>query len=129
MTPTLCSTLCTGFKFLGVQNHRECYCGNDYGNAGGKDTETACSRPCDGNKSITCGGGNHNSIYKIGPSGGHAVLKAVASADGSRGRVLYVPKGATANLTNVLITGGEVISGDLAPCSPPPAAPLLPGTA
>eukprot|EP00966_Prymnesium_polylepis_P268020 6191822-Prymnesium_polylepis.1 len=63
MTPTLCSTLCTGFKFIGVQNGYQCFCGNDYGNAGGKDSETACSSPCSGNQSIMCGAPVHNSIY------------------------------------------------------------------
>ena len=41
------------------------HCGNDYGNAGGKDVETACSSPCSGNQSIMCGAGWHNSIFAI----------------------------------------------------------------
>ena len=38
MTPQFCSGLCKGFKFFGVQGDKgeNCFCGNDYGNQGGK---------------------------------------------------------------------------------------------
>merc|ERR1719181_1272429 len=36
MTPQYCSGMCTGFKFFGLQFGGNCFCGNDYGNQGGK---------------------------------------------------------------------------------------------
>jgi hypothetical protein len=62
-TPALCSALCTGFKFFGVQNGEECHCGNDYGNQGGKAPDNDCGTSCNGDSSIMCGGSVRNSIY------------------------------------------------------------------
>jgi hypothetical protein len=63
MTPTLCSALCTGYKFFGLQNGNSCFCGDDYGNQGGKVAESDCGAQCTGDSSIMCGGSNRNSIY------------------------------------------------------------------
>eukprot|EP00747_Dinoflagellata_sp_TGD_P003024 gnl/TRDRNA2_/TRDRNA2_106637_c0_seq1.p1 gnl/TRDRNA2_/TRDRNA2_106637_c0~~gnl/TRDRNA2_/TRDRNA2_106637_c0_seq1.p1 ORF type:complete len:203 (+),score=38.69 gnl/TRDRNA2_/TRDRNA2_106637_c0_seq1:350-958(+) len=63
MTPSLCSALCTGFKFFGVQFGYNCFCGDDYGNQGGKAPESDCGSPCTGDSSIMCGGSSRNSIY------------------------------------------------------------------
>jgi hypothetical protein len=65
MTPTICSAICYGFKFFGLQgdsHHVECFCGNDYGTYG-KVSESECSSPCTGDPSIMCGAPDRNSIY------------------------------------------------------------------
>jgi hypothetical protein len=63
MTPAVCSTLCFGFKFFGVQFGGGCFCGNDYGNQGGKAPDSDCDTACGGDPSIKCGGAYKNSIY------------------------------------------------------------------
>jgi hypothetical protein len=68
MTPKFCSGLCKGFKFFGVQDGWACFCGDDYGNQGGKTPESECNVPCRGDASIMCGGGYRNSIYAQPPS-------------------------------------------------------------
>mmetsp|Transcript_66291 Transcript_66291/g.181798 ORF Transcript_66291/g.181798 Transcript_66291/m.181798 type:complete len:167 (+) Transcript_66291:125-625(+) len=70
MTMATCSGMCTGFKFFGLQAGGECYCGDDYGNAGGKKEESECNMACTGDASEICGGGGHNSIYAQPPSTG-----------------------------------------------------------
>jgi hypothetical protein len=65
MRPELCNDLCRGFHFFGVQFGYECFCGDDYGNQGGKAPENQCDLPCHGDSSIMCGGANHNSIYAV----------------------------------------------------------------
>jgi hypothetical protein len=68
MAPQLCSDLCHGFKFFGVQ-FSNCFCGNDYGNQGGKVPESDCNAPCPGDPAIMCGSkGSFNSIYAQPPS-------------------------------------------------------------
>jgi hypothetical protein len=62
MTPEFCSGLCKGFKFFGVQTNG-CFCGDDYGNQGGKTPESDCNAP-----SIMCGADYRNSIYAQPPS-------------------------------------------------------------
>eukprot|EP01049_Picozoa_sp_SAG25_P006034 SAG25_NODE_434_length_8070_cov_90.584117_9_plen_360_part_00 len=82
MTPTLCSGLCSGFKFFGVQFGGGCFCGNDFGNQGGKTPETDCNTPCNGDSGTMCGGSNRNSIYAQPPStGGDARLHAEHQAN------------------------------------------------
>jgi hypothetical protein len=68
LTPQICSALCHGFKFFGLQDGYGCYCGNDYGNQGGKVPETDCDMPCNGDSSTMCGGESRNSIYAQPPS-------------------------------------------------------------
>jgi hypothetical protein len=68
MTPQFCSGLCNGFKFFGIQYGAQCFCGNDYGNQGGKSPESDCSVPCPGDTSLSCGGAERNSIYAQPPS-------------------------------------------------------------
>lgn len=63
MTPQLCSGICSGFKFFGIQAGYQCYCGNDYGNQGGKAPARDCPNKCTGNTTLSCGGGSRNSIY------------------------------------------------------------------
>jgi hypothetical protein len=63
MTPHLCSVICTGYKFFGLQEN-QCFCGNEYGNQGGKaSSDSECDYPCPGDNSTMCGASHHNSIY------------------------------------------------------------------
>jgi hypothetical protein len=63
MTPTACSSLCTSFKFFGVQDGWGCFCGDDYGNQGGKAPDGDCNTQCTGDRSIMCGAPFRNSVY------------------------------------------------------------------
>jgi hypothetical protein len=68
MTPQLCNDMCQDFRFFGVQDHYQCFCGNDYGNQGGKAPESECNYPCTGvvwSSAVMCGGNLHNSIYAV----------------------------------------------------------------
>jgi hypothetical protein len=62
MTPAVCSALCTGFKYFGVQFSFACFCGDEYGQYGKLD-ESDCNSPCRGDSSTMCGGHVINSIY------------------------------------------------------------------
>jgi hypothetical protein len=68
MTTLVCSALCKEFKFFGLQDGGECYCGNDYGNQGGKAPESDCNMICSGSPIEICGDGARNSIYAQPPS-------------------------------------------------------------
>ncbi len=68
MTVATCSGMCRGFKFFGVQLTNECFCGNDYGNQGGKVPESDCDHICSGSPIEICGGASRNSIYAQPPS-------------------------------------------------------------
>ena len=48
------------FLFAGVQNKRECYCGNWYYKHGKADN---CDLQCDGDPNEICGGRWANSVY------------------------------------------------------------------
>jgi hypothetical protein len=67
MTPQLCSSICSGFKFFGVQAGSQCFCGNDYGNQGGKAPDSECTKQCTGNTTLVCGGPSRNSVYAQQP--------------------------------------------------------------
>eukprot|EP00941_MAST-03F_sp_MAST-3F-sp1_P001215 g1215.t1 len=53
-----------GYVYAGTQWYGECWCGNSYGSYGEVD-EKRCDRPCKLDPTEFCGGGYHNSIYKI----------------------------------------------------------------
>jgi hypothetical protein len=61
MTVATCSAMCRGFKFFGIQLTNQCFCGNDYGNQGGKKPESDCDSTCTGSPIEICGGSNRNS--------------------------------------------------------------------
>jgi hypothetical protein len=65
MSPELCNGMCNGFAFFGLQGGGECYCGNDYGNMGGRAADSECSMRCTGNPGAMCGNWGHNSIYHV----------------------------------------------------------------
>ena len=50
-----------GYRYAGVEYYGECYCGNSV--QGVKTLDSACTFPCTGNKTQTCGGNNLISVY------------------------------------------------------------------
>ncbi|KXZ45929.1 hypothetical protein GPECTOR_49g513 [Gonium pectorale] len=70
MTPGLCAKLAVhkGYSYFGVQAGSECWGGNDFARATlvyGQDSDGACSTPCAGNSSQTCGGPARNALYSL----------------------------------------------------------------
>ncbi|PAA81169.1 hypothetical protein BOX15_Mlig028452g3 [Macrostomum lignano] len=64
MTVKRCVKLCQDrqFKFAGLQNGKECWCGQQFGKYG-PGLQTSCDKDCAGDASMKCGGGWHNSVY------------------------------------------------------------------
>lgn len=58
--------LCTpiGFRYVGLQYHRQCFCGNSY-NRFRPLPLTACGAACSGNQTEMCGGNWKLSVYEI----------------------------------------------------------------
>ncbi|CAN9264226.1 unnamed protein product [Alternaria alternata] len=63
ITVEKCETLCAGFKYFGVQNGKECFCGNTFKYATQHKPESDCSSPCTGDKNQKCGGGYRSNVY------------------------------------------------------------------
>ncbi|GAB1606542.1 uncharacterized protein LOC115209445 [Argonauta hians] len=65
VTLQLCFNHCSGYKYAGLQNSMECYCGNSYDRYGSLPADQwKCNSPCAGNASDICGGIMHNSVYQ-----------------------------------------------------------------
>eukprot|EP00048_Salpingoeca_helianthica_P004141 m.74145 g.74145 ORF g.74145 m.74145 type:complete len:607 (-) comp13070_c2_seq1:69-1889(-) len=94
MSPLLCQALCSNYRFFGLQNGNECYCGQlpfMYGAA------QTCNVPCKGDTAHTCGGESTNSIFgncdengcgflsKLEPYGGVPSLQGSSSTTSSSG--------------------------------------------
>ena len=66
MSATVCSKLCQGYKYYGLQNHRECRCaGMDWLPSYGKRNNTDCNAVCTGDTKTMCGGPWRNSIFRL----------------------------------------------------------------
>jgi hypothetical protein len=65
LTAARCVEICRnrGFAYAGLQNGKQCYCGNSYGRLG---RVANCDMPCSGNAKEMCGGWWANSIYSVG---------------------------------------------------------------
>ncbi|MCJ1459416.1 hypothetical protein MMC28_009794 [Mycoblastus sanguinarius] len=63
MTVEICVAECkgNGYRYAGLEYYGECFCGDSI--AGASTTESACTYPCTGNKSETCGGSDILSVY------------------------------------------------------------------
>ena len=67
MTPELCQRICfenNNFKFAGVQNAKECFCGNDEPPASKVMPRSHCNSPCSGNPHMMCGGSLRMNVYR-----------------------------------------------------------------
>ena len=61
MTLELCSHLCQGYRYFGVQNGGSgCFCGTKYGRYG---PSNKCAMACAGDRAQICGGAGANSVY------------------------------------------------------------------
>ncbi|RGP59271.1 hypothetical protein FSPOR_11421 [Fusarium sporotrichioides] len=65
MTPTSCLTACAdqGFPLAGLEYGGECYCGNVLANDTVKADVGDCNVPCNGDKTLLCGGPSRLSVY------------------------------------------------------------------
>jgi len=67
MTPELCQRICfenNNFKFAGVQNAEECFCGNVEPPATKVMPRSHCNSPCAGNPHEMCGGSLRMNVYR-----------------------------------------------------------------
>ncbi|CAG2204411.1 unnamed protein product [Mytilus edulis] len=67
MTHEMCTRACHTYRYLGLQNHHQCFCGNSFGDSNRyqKKNEDDCSQQCRGNLSQICGGTWRNSVYEF----------------------------------------------------------------
>ena len=58
MTPTVCSVLCSGQKYFGIEVGYQCYCGNVLGKEATEVHEKECNSRCTGEQNLdsNCGG-------------------------------------------------------------------------
>ena len=65
--PQLCIESCAykGYSFAGVQNGKECFCGDDEPPKTRFASESECDKPCSGDSSLMCGGGYRMNVYEI----------------------------------------------------------------
>ncbi|KAJ4268676.1 hypothetical protein NW762_002743 [Fusarium torreyae] len=65
MTPTSCLNACAnqGFPLAGMEYGGECYCGNVLANDTTKADVGDCNVPCNGDKTLLCGGPSRLSVY------------------------------------------------------------------
>lgn len=64
MSVEMCSSLCSGFAYMGVEYGSECYCGNSLNAGSALGVSTTCNMPCAGDKTELCGGPNRLTLYK-----------------------------------------------------------------
>ena len=67
MTPELCQRICfenNNFKFAGVQNSHECFCGNVEPPASKVMPRSHCNSPCPGDPHKMCGGSWRINVYR-----------------------------------------------------------------
>jgi len=60
MTVDYCQSICSGYKYFGVEKGTDCYCGDTYGD---RTRSSSCNATCVGDSSQTCGGSCSTTIY------------------------------------------------------------------
>ncbi|KAK4096677.1 carbohydrate-binding module family 50 protein [Parathielavia hyrcaniae] len=63
MTPGVCAGLCEGYRFLGVENGEQCWCGNGF-DVSKRAAAGECGTSCVGDGEVVCGGGWRISVYE-----------------------------------------------------------------
>ncbi|KAF8877263.1 WSC domain-containing protein [Infundibulicybe gibba] len=65
MTPLVCQSLCSGYRYAGIEIGTQCFCGNSFshGATGNAIPESNCPTPCGGDPSQKCGGAWTLSLY------------------------------------------------------------------
>lgn len=65
MTLESCGTYCAGYTYFGVENGRECRCGNMLQAGSVKTKKEDCNYPCAGNSTQKCGAHNRLNLWKV----------------------------------------------------------------
>ena len=65
MTIGKCLEECKDYKYAAVQNHRECFCGDEFRQETKFLKDSECNRPCDGDQTQMCGGGWKMNVYTV----------------------------------------------------------------
>ncbi|XP_063420123.1 sialate:O-sulfotransferase 2-like [Mytilus trossulus] len=61
-----CNSLCQGYRYHGVQNNHECFCGHNMKSLlNPRAPENECNLPCWGDYTQICGGGCRISVYYV----------------------------------------------------------------
>ena len=63
-TPISCTVRCSQYRYFGVQNGGECYCGSSYGRHGSSDMKT-CLMRCSSDLKLLCGGNGVNAVFEV----------------------------------------------------------------
>jgi len=66
MTPQLCAGLCGDYRFAGVENGNQCFCGNTWPSTYLKADQKECNDTCGGDPALTCGATWRLELYAIG---------------------------------------------------------------
>jgi hypothetical protein len=65
MSQAQCLSRCAGYKYFGLQDGHQCFCGDSYGTYGGS---SACNTSCVGNwRDANCGGQLANDVFEVPP--------------------------------------------------------------
>ncbi|KAI0572606.1 WSC multi-domain protein [Pyrenophora tritici-repentis] len=65
MTIMKCAFACQGYRYFGVQDGKECHCGNSFKYEPELLDDSLCGNACSGNNKQKCGGGWKNSVYEM----------------------------------------------------------------
>ncbi|XP_014666064.1 PREDICTED: putative fungistatic metabolite [Priapulus caudatus] len=78
MTPPTCAVHCNGlgYRFMGLDNGVNCYCGREYGKHGTAADSDCDQSPCTGDGSPKCGGSYRTAAYRIHPDGDFREISA-----------------------------------------------------
>lgn len=88
MTVESCLDFCghngtgTSYKFAGLEYSRECWCGVRLSALAVRLPDSECDTPCDGNKTVACGGSLKLSVYNL-TSGSNAAARVGGEAKAS----------------------------------------------
>ncbi|EPE35281.1 hypothetical protein GLAREA_10980 [Glarea lozoyensis ATCC 20868] len=68
MTIEKCAIYCNGYSFFGVENCKQCYCGNSIRRGTTVAPGEECNSKCSGNHNQKCGGVKRLNVYSLGTS-------------------------------------------------------------
>ena len=68
-TPEFCKDQCASYDFAGLQNGKDCWCGDDLPEISRKTSKSECNKDCPGDASKSCGGENRMQIYRVNNQG------------------------------------------------------------
>lgn len=65
MTVQKCEAVCAGYTYMGLEYHRECFCGDFFNIGSVKTLYSECSFECPGDNTQKCGAGNRLNVYIV----------------------------------------------------------------